>query len=185
MSSNNSSSPLEYKWNEKEMKKRWEQFAKFGGSTANEITGKNFDKWLTDAGVIDKKNITTIMTGISFSKVTGPKKKANFSETKEVLANVAKDRATTSKKDVQDELDDIIEKLSKLEAPVVKVAVKPETQSNVYERLTDTKKYTGSHKERFDESGKGKGKAGRVDIVENTGYVSSYKAQGTYDKIHK
>lgn len=30
-------------------------------------------------------------------------------------------------------------------------------------RLTDTSKYTGSHKERFDESGKGKGIAGREE----------------------
>jgi hypothetical protein len=27
--------------------------------------------------------------------------------------------------------------------------------------LTDHKKYTGAHKERFDDDGKGKGKAGR------------------------
>ena len=32
------------------------------------------------------------------------------------------------------------------------------------DRLTDTSKYTGSHKERFDESGKGKGKEGRETL---------------------
>ncbi|XP_067671246.1 tubulin polymerization-promoting protein family member 3-like [Haliotis asinina] len=47
-------------------------------------------------------------------------------------------------------------------------------------RLTDTSKYTGSHKGRFDESGKGKGKGGRVDEVCNTGYVGNYKGEGTY-----
>ncbi|KAI6233018.1 P25-alpha [Aphelenchoides fujianensis] len=184
MSSNNSSSSLEFKWGDaKEMRKRWEAFAKFGNTTpGSEMTGKNFDKWLKDAGVIGK-DITTTMTGIAFSKVAGPKKKVNFPETKQVLANVAQDRASQSKKEVQEELDDIIEKLAKLEAPIVKPAVKPSTEG-VYSRLTDTKKYTGSHKERFDESGKGKGKAGRVDVVENTGYVASYKAQGTYDKLH-
>jgi hypothetical protein len=35
------------------------------------MTGKNFDKWLKDAGVIDGKNITTTITGIAFSKVAG------------------------------------------------------------------------------------------------------------------
>ncbi len=30
--------------------------------------------------------------------------------------------------------------------------------------MTDTSKYTGSHKERFDESGKGKGLAGRDSV---------------------
>lgn len=52
------------------------------------------------------------------------------------------------------------------------------------DRLTDTSKYTGSHKERFDESGRGKGKAGREDMSENSGYVGNYKGAGTYDKTH-
>lgn len=49
-------------------------------------------------------------------------------------------------------------------------------------RLTDTSKFTGSHKERFDQSGKGKGKAGRVDLVDESGYVPGYKHAGTYDQ---
>lgn len=49
------------------------------------------------------------------------------------------------------------------------------------DRLTDTSRYTGSHKERFDDSGKGKGREGREEIVENTGYVGAYKNAGTYD----
>ena len=52
------------------------------------------------------------------------------------------------------------------------------------ERLTDTSKYTGSHKERFDESGKGKGLAGRQDLTDNSGYVGAYKGAGTYDQMH-
>lgn len=50
--------------------------------------------------------------------------------------------------------------------------------------MTDTKAYTGSHKERFTEDGAGKGKAGRVDEAKNTGYVGGYKEEGTYDKRH-
>jgi hypothetical protein len=50
--------------------------------------------------------------------------------------------------------------------------------------MTDVSGYTGSHKERFDESGKGKGVDGRMDRVENTGYVGNYKNAGTYDKKH-
>ncbi|CAL1543669.1 unnamed protein product [Lymnaea stagnalis] len=49
-------------------------------------------------------------------------------------------------------------------------------------RLTDTKSYTGTHKERFDDTGKGKGIAGRKNLVEETGYVTGYKHQGTYEK---
>lgn len=50
------------------------------------------------------------------------------------------------------------------------------------DRLTDTSKYTGTHKERFDDSGKGKGKAGREDMADTSGYVSAYKGSGTYDE---
>lgn len=51
-------------------------------------------------------------------------------------------------------------------------------------RLTDTSKYTGSHKQRFDETGKGKGIAGRKDMVDQSGYVSGYGHKNTYDKTH-
>ncbi|XP_074645210.1 tubulin polymerization-promoting protein family member 2-like [Tubulanus polymorphus] len=50
------------------------------------------------------------------------------------------------------------------------------------DRLTDTSKYTGAHKERFDCEGKGKGIAGREDVAKNTGYVGNYQGEGTYDK---
>lgn len=55
-------------------------------------------------------------------------------------------------------------------------------------RLTDTSRYTGSHKERFDDSGKGRGREGREELVEDTGYVGAYKNAGTYDgkmKVNK
>ena len=50
--------------------------------------------------------------------------------------------------------------------------------------MTDTSHYTGSHKERFDAGGHGRGKGGRVDEVRNTGYVGNYKGEGTFDKKH-
>lgn len=52
------------------------------------------------------------------------------------------------------------------------------------DRLTDTSKYTGSHKQRFDETGKGKGIAGRKDLVDGSGYVSGYQHKDTYAKGH-
>ena len=50
--------------------------------------------------------------------------------------------------------------------------------------MTDTSNYTGSHKERFDADGKGKGGDGRTDKVDNSGYVGNYKGEGTFDKKH-
>jgi len=46
------------------------------------------------------------------------------------------------------------------------------------DRLTDASKYTGSHKERFDEEGKGKGIAGRKDLPDESGYVTGFKKEG-------
>lgn len=59
------------------------------------------------------------------------------------------------------------------------------------DRLTDTSKYTGSHKQRFDSSGRGKGMAGRDlpakgsgmsagSVNAQAGYVSGYRNEGTY-----
>jgi len=44
------------------------------------------------------------------------------------------------------------------------------------DRLTDVSKFTGSHKERFTEDGKGKGIAGRRDVADKSGYVSGFKS---------
>lgn len=54
-------------------------------------------------------------------------------------------------------------------------------KASAVDRLTDTSKYTGSHKERFDDSGKGRGRSGRQDIPDASGYVSAYKGHGSYD----
>ena len=55
-------------------------------------------------------------------------------------------------------------------------------KSGAVDRLTDTSKYTGSHKERFDDEGKGKGRAGRKEVVDDSGYVTGYKEKDTFDK---
>lgn len=70
--------------------------------------------------------------------------------------------------------------VAKSTGPKIK-AVKPSASGNV-KGLTDTTKYTGSHKLRFDETGKGRGKAGRADDTKVTGYVANFKGDGTYDK---
>ncbi|CAK8682419.1 unnamed protein product [Clavelina lepadiformis] len=65
--------------------------------------------------------------------------------------------------------------------PMAKGVTKTSKTGGV-EKMTDTSGYTGSHKQRFGEDGKGLGAAGRADIAENSGYVGNYKGQGTYEK---
>ena len=66
-------------------------------------------------------------------------------------------------------------------------------KDDVLDRLTDISKYTGSCKERFDESGKGKGLAGRDHtpkgsgmlagcVAGQVGYVRDTSMKGHYDK---
>ena len=57
-------------------------------------------------------------------------------------------------------------------------------KSATVERLTDTSRYTGAHKQRFDESGKGKGIAGRKDVPDSSGYVQGYQNKDSYSKNH-
>jgi hypothetical protein len=81
--------------------------------------------------------------------------------------------------------------VKKLEAKIAagKPKVKNTTKAvkaGAVDRLTDTTKYTGSHKERFDDSGKGKGLDGRreMDTKADSGYVGGYQGMETYDKTH-
>ena len=68
--------------------------------------------------------------------------------------------------------------------------------SDIVERMTDTSKYTGSHKHRFDEEGKGRGLEGRDSIPKGKGmvpgsvsgqpaYVTGYKGDGAYTSSPK
>ncbi|XP_032830371.2 tubulin polymerization-promoting protein family member 2-like isoform X2 [Petromyzon marinus] len=58
------------------------------------------------------------------------------------------------------------------------------TSAGAVSRLTDASRFTGSHRERFDEAGRGRGRAGREEEVDASGYVASYKGAGSYhDKV--
>ncbi|XP_044749307.1 tubulin polymerization-promoting protein homolog [Coccinella septempunctata] len=149
-------------------------FSKFGDSKSDgkNITLTQIDKWLKQAQVFDKK-LTTTDTGIEFGKLKA--KVIDFKTFNQFLDSLAKAKSIP--------VDEIKNKLVNCGAPGT-----PNTTQAVHvggvDRLTDTSKYTGTHKERFDESGKGKGIAGREDRADDSGYVSNYKGKDTYDKTH-
>ncbi|GFN91888.1 tubulin polymerization-promoting protein family member 3 [Plakobranchus ocellatus] len=92
-----------------------------------------------------------------------------------------KGRARHDDPDVVKLTDDI---LCKFAAKAGQAAHKATKTDETTARLTDASGYTGSHKERFDKDGKGKGLEGRVDKADNSGYVGNYKNAGTYDQCH-
>ncbi|XP_067643380.1 tubulin polymerization-promoting protein homolog isoform X1 [Eurosta solidaginis] len=153
---------------------QFKAFSKFGDTKSDGklITLSQSDKWMKQAKVIDKK-ITTTDTGIHFKKFKSLK--ISYADYNKFLEDLAKTRNV--------ELSEIKKKLANCGAPGV-AQVSAGKAASAVERLTDPSKYTGSHKERFDASGKGKGMAGRKDLVDASGYVSGYQHKDTYDHAH-
>lgn len=156
---------------------QFKAFAKFGDSksTGDAITLSNSDKWFKQAKVIDGKKITTTDTGIYFKQVAKTKKALNLKEYQQFLEVIAKNKKV--------EVEEIKDKLSTCGPPAT-TRTTPVATGGAVARLTDHTKYTGTHKQRFDEAGKGRGKEGRQDVPSESGYVSGYKDEGNYNKTH-
>uniref|UniRef100_A0A3Q4GF05 Tubulin polymerization-promoting protein family member 2 n=1 Tax=Neolamprologus brichardi TaxID=32507 RepID=A0A3Q4GF05_NEOBR len=166
-----------------EVKTSFQKFAVHGDTkaTGKEMNGKNFAKLCKDCNITDGKNVTTTDVDIVFSKVKAKSVRViTFEQFNQALTELAPKRFKGKNKE---------EALQQLYGLVVgkepaNIGVTKATKAAAVDRLTDTSKYTGSHKERFDETGKGKGKAGREDIPDTSGYVAAYKGSGTYeDKV--
>ncbi|XP_046487498.1 tubulin polymerization-promoting protein homolog [Neodiprion pinetum] len=149
-------------------------FSKFGDpkSDGKQITLSQSDKWMKQAKVIDGKKITTTDTGIYFKKHKSVK--LGLEQYKAYLDDLAKNKKV--------DVEELKNKMANCGAPGVSSHAAGKAASTV-DRLTDVSKYTGSHKQRFDESGKGKGIAGRKDLPDQSGYVTGYQNKDTY-KAH-
>jgi len=147
----------------------FKSYSKFGDikSSGDAITLSNSDKWFKQAKIIDGKKVTTTDTGIYWKQVAKNKKSLNLAEYNTFLETLAKMKKL--------EIDELKDKLKNSGQPVTNKTTAAGT-SGAFGRLTDHTKYTGSHKNRFDETGKGRGKAGREDVIVNTGYVTGFKA---------
>ncbi|XP_069796888.1 tubulin polymerization-promoting protein family member 3-like isoform X2 [Narcine bancroftii] len=164
-----------------ELELSFHKFAIHGDTkaTGQDMTGKNFVKLCKDCKVIDGKNITSTDVDIVFTKVKAKSARViTYEEFKQALKELARKRF---KNLGEDEALDAVYTLIAGKEPVL-VGVTKAAKAGAVDRLTDSSKFTGSHRERFDESGKGRGRAGREDLVENTGFVAAYKGVGTYDE---
>ncbi|MEY6403338.1 tubulin polymerization-promoting family protein, partial [Salmonella enterica subsp. enterica serovar Corvallis] len=156
------------------------KFSVYGDSksTGKELNGKTWAKLCKDCKIIDGKNVTSTDVDIVFSKVKQRTARViTYEEFQRALEELAPKRFKgQSKEEALQSIHKLVEGREPTNVGVTKVAKAP-----TVDRLTDTSRYTGSHKERFDESGRGKGLEGREEIVETTGYVNAYKNSGTYD----
>jgi len=149
------------------LKSQFVLFSKFGDKTADGKTIKlsQSDKWFKQAGVIQAKGVSTTDTGIAFRKVSKKSPKLSFVEWNKYLDEIA----TAKKLDVKQMKTRLVDCGEPGFTGGTKVA-----KSAAVDRLTDTSKYGGAHRERFDSSGKGRGKEGRED-AKSDGYVTGYK----------
>lgn len=166
-----------------EVEASFRKFAVHGDTkaTGKEMNGKNFVKLCKDCRIIDGKNVTATDVDIVFSKVKAKTARViTFEQFSQALAELAPKRFKgKAQEEALQQLYGLIAGKEPANAGVTKVA-----KAAAVDRLTDTSKFTGSHKERFDEGGKGKGKAGREDTPDTSGYVGAYKGQGSYeDKV--
>ncbi|XP_022113629.1 tubulin polymerization-promoting protein homolog [Pieris rapae] len=155
----------------------FKMFSKFGDpkSDGKQITLSQSDKWMKQAKVIDGKKITTTDTAIYFKKLKSVK--VGIEDYQKFLDDLAKNKKV--------DIEDIKKKLTTCGQPGVSTHLpKSPAAAAAVDRLTDTTKYTGSHKQRFDDTGKGKGIAGRKDLVDGSGYVTGYQHKDTYGKGH-
>ncbi|KFV68117.1 Tubulin polymerization-promoting protein family member 2, partial [Dryobates pubescens] len=156
------------------------KFAVYGDTAASgsNMTGKNFSKMCKECGVMDGKAVTSTDVDIVFNKVkTKGARTITFAEFQQAMKELCGKRFKG--KSPEEALQAVYGLIEGKEPG--HVGATKATKVGGVDRLTDTSKYTGTHKERFDESGKGKGLAGREDLKDNSGYVGAYKGAGTYD----
>lgn len=160
-------------------------FSKFGDTKSDGklITLSQSDKWMKQAKIIDGKKITTTDTGIFFKKFK--QQKLNVTDYEKFLADLCKTKNLNFEETKRSMGACGTPGLSNPTTPAVPAQAPAKARvSSAVERLTDPSKYTGSHKQRFDETGKGKGIEGRKDVADKSGYVHGYKNRDSYNKTH-
>lgn len=149
------------------LKEQFALFAKFGDKTADgkSIKLSQSDKWFKQGKVIDGKSMSTTDTGIAFRKIAKNNPKLSFAGWTKYLDEIANNKNV--------DVNGIKTKLVNCGKPGLSGATSVAKCAAV-DRLTDTSRYGGTHKQRFDSSGKGRGKEGRADS-KGDGYVTGFK----------
>ncbi|CAH8531954.1 unnamed protein product [Schistosoma turkestanicum] len=135
-------------------------FVKKGSTTA---TDKTLKKICTDCQIYSKK-LDANRVDIEFrAHIGSAKRDVDFPGFVSFLeGRLAKVYATANDIDQQTAINELKRKIAET-SPAIHGGTKISSDPTI-SRLTDVKTFTGSHKERFDvETGKGLGKAGRVD----------------------
>ncbi|XP_053436383.1 tubulin polymerization-promoting protein family member 2-like [Nycticebus coucang] len=154
-----------------EAEKTFQRFAVIGDSSSSgaEINNKNFSKLCQDCGITDGKTVTSADVDTVFNKVKAKNAGTiTFQQFTEAMKELGQKRF--KEKSPDQGLQDIY-KLMEGKNPAAKnPAATGATAAGALDPLTDTSEYAGIHKERLDDSGKGKGMAGGEETTDNSGY---------------
>jgi len=160
-----------------DLKASFQAFCEFGGKGKTTMTTKNCTKLFKECKIYNK-TLTTTDTDIAFSKVkTKGKTEITFDE----FCSLLKEVAPKFKKGASAD-DSLAEMKTKIaQGKPGTAGTTGVSKTGGVAKMTDTSQYTGSHANRFDESGKGKGIDGREERAANDGYVGNYKGKDTFD----
>jgi hypothetical protein len=129
------------------------------------MDNSKFNKFCKDCKVVDGKNVTSTDCDIIFNKMK-PKgaRKIDWNTFVSIFRELAQKKYPS--KNAQDAYIQLLAHIAD-KGPIARGTI-TET-GGVYDKLLDTSKYTGSHKERFEADGTGRGLQGRE---QNTGTLS-------------
>jgi len=115
----------------------------------DELDSGKFAKLCRECGIIDGKIVPSAMADVAFAKVKQKGRRTiTYVEFQQALAVLAPVRYANT--DVYQALQSIVETIIRSGGPVCTTAAVP-VQTDVIERLTSTKNYTGMHREKFEE----------------------------------
>lgn len=138
-------------------------FCVFGNTSGSveEMDGSHFAKLCKECH-IQGKHIPAASVDIVFNKVKTPGRRTiNFEQFKMALLLLSRERFP--KDEPESSMQAFVSLVVNCGGPVVTTATPPTIATGIFDRLTDSRLYTGAHKHRFDDSGHGRGIEGRED----------------------
>lgn len=164
------------------LKTIYTEFASFG---ANRVTsqysvfldGPRFAKFAKDSKLLDKTNLTATDVDLIFAKSKAKtERRINFDQFRVALSMMAEKKYPNLSGD--EAFAALAKKVISAQGPTANAT--QTATGGIYDKLTDSSLYTGSHKERFNADGTGKGIEGRDSISKGKG-SHSLKTTASFD----
>lgn len=149
---------------EQRLANAFKAFCSFGGGAnadGNMMDGPRFNKFAKDTKIVDAKFPANSVDLVFADVKVKPKneRRINFSQFK-VACDLLADKKYPND---PERLQKLYAKIFAAQGPVA-VGTKAENDA-ILQKMTDTSQYTGAHKSRFDDDGKGRGLSGRDSIA--------------------